>query len=170
MKAMNKQISIEEYKALRAEIAIRMKLLHQLIALGSIFWVVLVIFGLFLYLYHPKILNIFLLIIPVIFAGIVFNYQDNQRAMESTARYLNDELDKKLDSQLGWERFFAGQKKIYQYSNANKLFALLMPFALPIVLLFVGSLSTLEFYLALMDLIILIALLTNFRYKIYRVK
>jgi len=161
---------LEEYRALRAEIAIRMKLLHQLIALGSVFWVVFVTMGFWIYLNYESVFNTYLLIIPIIFAGLLFNYQDNQRAMESTARYLNDVLDKKLDGQLGWERFFATQKKISQYSNANKLFALLIPFLVPIILLISGNLSTFEIYLAMIDLIILLALLTNFRYKLYRVK
>ena len=145
-------------------------MLHQFIALGSIFWVIFILAGFWIYQFGTETLYTYLLIVPLVFTGLVFNYQDNQRAIESTARYLNDVLDKKLDGQLGWERFFAGQKKVYQFSSANKLFALIIPLLLLIVLLATVNLSTFQIYLSAIDILILLALITNFRYKLYRIK
>jgi len=167
---MQNQIHIEEYKALRAEIAIRMKMLHQLIALGSIFWIIFVIFGFWIYQTGVDAFYTYLLIIPLIFSGLIFNYQDNQRAMESTARYINDVLWPKISDSQGWEKYFGSQKKIGQLSNGNKLFALLIPLLIPIAVLVIGDLSNLQTTLAIVDIAVLLALITNFRYKLYRVK
>ena len=167
---MDNQIHIEEYKALRTEIAIRLKLLHHLIAIGNILWAIFLIFGIWVYQLGTEIFYTYLLIIPIVFAGLTFNYQDNQRTMEATARYLDEKLKSKFENGLEWEEFFASQKKIYQLYSANKIFALLAPFVLPIILFATQPLSYFQIILVLIDIVLFIAVLINFRYKLYRVK
>lgn len=167
---MTNQIYIEEYKLLRTEIAIRLKLLHHLIAIGNILWAVFLIFGIWVYQPGTEIFYTYLLIIPIVFAGLTFNYQDNQRTMEATARYVEDKLKPKFENGLEWEEFFASQKKIYQLYSANKIFALLVPFLIPIILLTTQNLSNFQITLAAVDILLFVAILINFRYKLYRVK
>lgn len=167
---MTNQIDIEEYKLLRKEIATRLTLLHQLIAIGNILWAVFLIAGVAIYKISPELFNIYLLIIPIVFVGLTFNYQDNQRTMEATARYIEDILKPKFKGSLQWEKFFGGQKKVYQNYSANKIFALIIPLVIPIIMLLSSRLSTLELTLSIVDLILLLVTLANFRYKLYRVK
>ena len=171
-----KEILIEEFRALRQEINTRLKILHQQIVVASVFWVVLIVTGIFLSQVYPTgILYNFLLLIPLIFVGLTFNYQDNQRTLETTARYREENLKPKLQKVWGqevfeWEKWFTEQKKRYQFSSSYKLFALLTPFILPMILLFFAVLDGFQFILAITDLIFLIIIIINFRYKLFRIK
>jgi hypothetical protein len=172
----NNPTLIEEFKILRKEVDSRLTILHQLIALASIFWVVLLITGILFLVYFPtQLVNLFLLIIPLIFTGLTFNYQDNQRTLEATARYIEENLKPKLkeiDSEevLGWEQWFVKHKKNYQFSSSYKLFALLIPFIIPILLLILSPLTGLQLILAIVNLFFLVVIIANFRYKLFRIK
>lgn len=171
MEQAEQEIFIEEYKALRAEIAIRLKLLHDIIAFATIFWVVLLIAGIWILTFESYILlNTYLLIIPLVFTGIIFNYQDNQRTLEITAKYVEKNLKSVLSSGLEWEQYFAKQKKSYQISSAYKIFALIVPLVIPVVLLISQKLTNFQIVLAIIDLFFLCVVLINFRYKLYRIK
>lgn len=167
---MEKETIIKEFEALRAEIAVRIRIHHQLIALANIFWLVFLIFGAWIFTFGSAIFITYLLIIPLVFTGLLFNYQDNQRTMEVTAKYIEEKLKPKLERSLEWEKYFASQKKNYQFSSAYKIFAFLAPFVLPIILLINFSLTHFQTDLAFVDLVLLIIALINFRYKLYRVK
>lgn len=167
---MNKETILEEYRTLRAEIAIRLRLLHQFSALASIFWVVFLLAGFWIQTLGQNILINYLLLIPLVFIGLTFNYQDNQRTMEITARYIEYVLKPKLADELTWEQYFGKQKKMYKFSSANKIFALIVPLILPIVLLFSANLNQFQITLASIDLILLAIVLYNFRYKLNRIK
>lgn len=167
---MEKETVIKEFEALRAEIAVRIRIHHQLIALANIFWLVFVIFGTWIFTFGITIFISYILIIPLVFTGLLFNYQDNQRTMEVTAKYIEEKLKPKLEGTLEWEKYFAGQKKNYQFSSAYKTFAFLAPFVLPIILLIDIPLTRFQTDLAIIDLILLVIALINFRYKLYRVK
>lgn len=170
------EILIEEFRALRKEIDSRIKILHFLISLGSIFWVIFIIAGILLCQnYSIQIFYSFLLLIPLIFVGLTFNYQDNQRTLETTARYLEINLKPKLkvafgDEVFGWEQWFASQKRRYRLSSSFKLFSLLVPLILPIILLIYTSLNNFQTILATVDLLLLIVVIANFRYKLFRIK
>lgn len=171
-----KDILIEEFRALRKEIDSRLKILHYLILLASIFWLILIIVGVFInQIYSTNILYDFFLLIPLIFTGLTLNYQDNQRTLEATARYLEYNLKPKLQKIWGkdileWERWYASQKKKYQFSSIYKLFALLTPLFIPIILLIFATLNRFQISLAITDTLLLIIIIVNFRYKLFRIK
>jgi hypothetical protein len=167
---MDKQAILEEYRVLRAEIAIRLSLLHQIIIFANVLWAVLLIGGLWAYTLSPSVLQTYLLLVPLVFTGLVFNYQDNQRTLEVTAKYIEVELRSKLKDGLDWEKYFAAQKKRYQFSSAYKIFALMVPFSLPIIILISQNLNVAQTWLSIVDLVLLVLILVNFRYKLYRVK
>ena len=167
---MDKEIILKEYKSLRSEIAIRLKLLHQFSALASIFWVIFLIAGFWIQTLGQNILLNYLLLIPLVFIGLAFNYQDNQRTMEITARYIEYVLKPKLADELSWEQYFGKQKKMYKFSSANKIFALIIPLILPIVLIFSAKLNQFQITLAIFDSILFAIVLYSFRYKLYRIK
>jgi hypothetical protein len=172
----NNEILIEEFRALRREIDTRIKILHLIIILASIFWLVLIIAGIIIERkYTITTLYNYLLLIPIIFTGIVFNYQDNQRTLEGTARYMEFELKPKLQKEFGddvfqWEQWFARYKKRYQISSSFKIFALIAPFFIPILLLISTSLNSFQTKIAILDIVLLIIIIINFRYKLYRIK
>lgn len=168
---MSNEVIIEEYRVLRAEIQMRAKLLHQLATMVSIFWLVLIISAFWLQNLLTQALFIdFLLLIPLIFTWLTFNYQDNQRTMERAAKYIDEVLNPKLNNELTWERWFASQKKIYQFSSSFKVLGLLFPFILPIIIFTTQALTNYQTSLGIFDLVLFIIVLINFRYKLYRVK
>lgn len=139
--------------------------------MASFFLIVFLIIGLWIYSFNNSdILKTFLLIVPIVFSGHVFNYQDNQRTLEATARYIDTIIKPKYQASLEWEHFFSAHKKNYQFSSAYKVFSLILPFVLPIILLMSQKLSSFQITLAIIDLALLIIILTNFRYKLYRIK
>ena len=165
----DKGVVEEEYRVLREEIVARIKLLHQIILTASFLGALFLIGGAWLVSVSKAGLVFYLLVIPIIFAGVVFNYQDNQRTLEATARYIEEELRPKLGG-LAWERYLAAHKKRFQVSSAFKLFALLAPFILPIIVMLHYELNPAQSVLAWIDLLLLLVILVNFQYKLYRIK
>jgi len=170
-----KDILIEEYRALRTEILTRIKILHNTINLGAIFWVIFILIGMLIFQYPPAIFYTFLLIIPLVFTGLAFNYQDNQRFIEATAKYLEEKTKPRFEDLykspvLEWEMYLVDQKKKFQFSSAFKLFSLLIPFVIPALLLIFESLTQFQVYLSLIDLFLLFVIIINFRYKLFRIK
>lgn len=166
-------ILLTEYQALRKEILARLQIHHYIILAASLLWPIFIIAG--IVLVNNLQFYTFLLLIPLVFTGIVFNYQSNQRVMEATARYIEEKIRPKAqeiikDSAFEWEKYFAGQKKRWQFSSIYTLFSLLMPFFIPIILLFINSLTEFQKIIAYLDLFLLIVIIINFRYKLYRVK
>jgi hypothetical protein len=168
-----KEVLITEYNNLRKEILARLQIHHYIVLSASIILVILLIIGIFLN--RNNFLDTYLLIIPLIFAGIIFNYQSNQRVMEATARYIEEKIRPKMegeikDSAFEWEKYFAGEKRRWQFSSIYTLFSMLAPFFIPILLLIFANLSRFQLILALVDLFFLLVIIANFRYKLFRIK
>lgn len=169
-------ILIEEYRALRKEINSRMKLIHFFVFAATCFGLIFLIAGIWLYSFVSlEIFYTYLLLIPLIYVGLIFNYQDNQRALEATARYQEEKIKPKLDKlanadTLEWEMWFVGFKKKVQFSSSYKIFPFILPFVLPIILLINSNLTRSQLYLVYIDLLFFIIVLANFRYKLFRLK
>jgi hypothetical protein len=158
--------TIEEYRTIREEVVKRAKALHQMIILATILEAVFLIAGIWIYANYGNLFAYYLVFIPIVFAGLVFNYQDNQKTLESLAGYIRSRLGPKLDNSLGWDEFFGEEKAKRRLSNGYKVFALLMPFLIPIVLLIYTNISGVELTLAYIDLVLFALILINFRYKL----
>ncbi len=168
-----KDILLNEYQALRKEILARLQIHHYIVLFASLLWPIFIIAG--IVLVNNLQFYTYLLLIPLVFTGIVFNYQSNQRVMEATARYIEEKIRPKAqeiinNSAFEWEKYFAGQKKRWQFSSIYTLFSLLIPFFIPIILLFFDSLTEFQKIIAYLDFSLLIVIIINFRYKLYRVK
>jgi hypothetical protein len=155
---------LAEYREMRGEILMRAKLHHlqlnlatvlQLISLAVVFWL------------PSAAINVFLLIVPVVFAGLAFNYQANQCTMEIAAAYLGTQYGQ---AGLQWEEFFGREKSKYKLTSFLKTFALWWPLSLPLILwIYTGWPKTqLTSSLMVLDLVLLALVLINFRYKLSR--
>lgn len=169
---------VKEFESLRLELHARVKFLHQTINLAIIFWLVsLITVFYFLSQGIPKELIItYILILPIIFDLLGYNYQSNQNSLESIAKYIYEVVRpsiKKLSGQeiLQWEKFFAVQKAPFKFESTFKIFPFVLPSFLPIILLLARTpLTDLQRVIAAVDLILFALLLENFRYKLRRVK
>ena len=118
----------------------------------------------------------FLLFVPILFDLLGYNYQSNQNSLESIARYIHDSIRpqvKEMSGQdiLGWEKFFAGQKLPFKFESIFKVFPFVLPSFIPLALLSLRiPLTPFQRVLVWIDIVFLILLLENFRYKLRRVK
>lgn len=172
-----KKIFLAEYRVLRREILERIRILYQIIRLAVILEVLLFIFLIWINSVgtNSDFFDTALLLVPVIFAGLVFAYQDNQRTLEATARYIEEQIKPKMEKLAGtevllWEKFFYHEKAKYQFSSAYKLFSFLIPFIIPFYLLSTLQLESCDLYLAFLDILLLVIIVVNFRYKLFRIK
>lgn len=167
-----------EFKNLHNELTARIIYLYKTINLAIIFWVIflLAFFGMQILGVEKKIIYTFLLIIPVIFDLVAFVYQTNQNSLESIANYfhkrIKPQLDKKYKSNmLQWEKFFAEQKRPFRYESITKVFPFILPSIIPIYLLTAKyPLEQYQIVIAIIDIVLLIIVLENFRYKFRRVR
>lgn len=158
---MSKEV---EYKMLRAEIKTRIKILHQTVNLAVILLAVFLVAGSGLYLASSDqlLMESYLLLLPLVFAGLTNNYQANQMTLEATARYLASALPRLSN----WEEFYGRQKRQFELLSFLKTLPLFIPLTLPLVVWFIfgwpeGKLGI----LAAIDLLLLILIIFNFRYK-----
>lgn len=168
---MDKEVVLNEYQVLRAEILMRANLLHQHVTVAAVTWVVLLVSSFISYsILEPELFISFLLFIPLVFSSLIFNYQDNQRTLERTAKYIEEVINPKFHGELEWEKWFAKQKQQSQFSSSYKVLVFLLPFLIPIMVLSYHPLNTWQTLLAIFDIVLLVMILVNFRYKLYRVK
>lgn len=153
-----------EYKMLRAEINTRIEILHQTINLAVILLAVFLVAGSGLYLASSDQLLIesYLLLLPLVFAGLTNNYQANQMTLEATARYLQT----KAQGISEWEDFYGRHKRHYKLLSFLKTLPLFIPLTLPLVVWLIfgwpeGKLGI----LAAIDLLLFSLIIFNFRYK-----
>lgn len=169
---------MKEFEYLRLELNNRIDFLHKTITLAVIIWLVLFItfFQLILSGLSFSYLVTFLLFVPIIFDLLGYNYQSNQNSLESIPKYIHEVIrlqakDMSGQNILGWEEFFAIQKKPFKFESTFKVFPFVLPSVIPFLLLVLGvSLNPFQRMLFWVDIIFLIFLLENFRYKLRRVK
>ncbi|QQG49895.1 MAG: hypothetical protein HZB70_03820 [Candidatus Berkelbacteria bacterium] len=153
-----------EFTNLRQEISERVKGLHSLINSATCLAAAFVIAGFFLYEFSSSSTLIwFLLMLPIIFASLTFNYQANQMTMEAVASYLASK-----EPAGGWEGYYAKWKKRVQLTSFLKTLPLLLPQALPLVLWCIGAtLEPTQQVMAWVDTVFLALTIFNFRYKLF---
>lgn len=159
---------LAEYQSLRAEILERVKILHQILNWATLLlFVVLLVLLEMIYLGVDDVLvQLFALILPIIFAFLTFNYQANQMTLEAVAQYLHAKF--KNSANLGWDDFYGQRKERYRLISLAKIFPLLFPQIIPIAMLFLGKIDlndTPSLFLVIVDIFLLGLVLFNFRYK-----
>lgn len=168
----------EEYRALRFELNERIKFLHQTINLAVIFWLVSLVVS-FYFIFsdiNPENLKTFLLVLPLLFDLLAFNYQFNQNSLESIARYIHLEIKPRTgkisgEEVLGWEKFFAKDKASFKFESSFKILPFVLPSLIPFFFLITrANLNSWQISLSIADLIFLALVILNFRYKFRRVK
>lgn len=152
-----------ETTGLRQEILERLRLLHNILTAASYLIVALLIAGFFLYALVGTTLTVwYLLLWPLVFAPLTFNYQANQMTMEAVSAYL-----KSKEAGHGWETFYGAYKQRVQLTSFLKVLPLLVPQLVPIVLWGAGTTFTAgQQILALVDGVLFLLVVVNFRYKI----
>lgn len=176
---MNKENwQIKEYENLRQEIIWRISFLHQTISLAIIFLVVFII-AIFISItlnISRELLHTFLLVTPIIFILLGFNYQSNQSSLESISKYFEDVLKPNLPKKynkniLNWDCFFAKEKKRIKIESSTKVLPFLAPSLIPFYFIFSGiSLDKYQWVIIIVDIILLLIMIEHFRYKLRRVK
>lgn len=149
-------IKQEDLRNMRHEVLERAKALHQMInlavGLGVVFLIASFWLGTFI---SPESFQVYILLIPIVFAGLTFNYQANQMTMEAVARYVTT-----ISS--GWDEYYASHKRKVQLTSFLKILPLLLPQLLP--LFFYPSRMTQPFFWWV-DIVLFLLVLFNFRYK-----
>ncbi len=149
----------EDLGNMRDEILERAKALHQIINLAVLLGGIFLVAAFWLkQLLIPADFELFILLIPIVFAGLTFNYQANQMTMEAVASYVRTISP-------GWEEYFGAHKQKVQLTSFLKILPLLLPQLLP--LFFLASWST-QPLLWGTDVILFLLVFFNFRYKIVR--
>lgn len=163
----------DEYLSLREEVAQRAILLHQLINTAT--WLTTASLFLIIYLLFAgaerQLIDLLLTFLPIIFAGLTFNYQANQMTLEAVA-YRCDRLGKRQQKEnaTSWDDDYGRHKQKYQLTSFLKVVPLLLPQITSLILAAFGLLtnSALINFLIGIDLLLFVLVLFNFRYKISR--
>ncbi|MCX6811320.1 MAG: hypothetical protein NT039_01330 [Candidatus Berkelbacteria bacterium] len=169
---------ILEFKNLRDELNDRIIFLHRTINLAIVFWVIflLAVFALLIFNAKKELIYTFLLLIPIVMDLLAFSYQTNQNSLESIPKYFHEKIKPRLDKKyqsniLGWEKFFAQEKWPFRFESITKVFPFLLPSLIPIYFLIARyPLVEYQVIIAIIDIVLLLVVLENFRYKLRRVK
>ncbi len=158
---------LAEYNQMRQEILARVTMHHQQLVYAVVLQFLSLVF--LIWINHlvadwPSTL-VFLLVLPIIFAGLTYNYQANQATLESVATYLNQQYN---SVGLKWEEFFGHRKSKQKLISFSKALPLIWPQFIPIIILFAGGWPSgnIESGLMIVDLILLVLTLLNFRFKL----
>jgi hypothetical protein len=172
------QWQMKEFECLRQELHGRIIFLHRTINLAIALWVVFTI-AVFHFLsvgLAAEYMVTLLLLIPLIFDLLGYNYQSNQNSLESISKYIHEVLRPQVQEMnrhniLEWERFFAIQKHPFKFESSFKIYPFIMPSFIPLILIAMRvPLHGFHRALVAVDLLFLGLLLENFRYKFRRVK
>lgn len=166
---MKDELVVEQYRQLRKEVTVRVKLLHDLIGLA----VILVFFGigtsLFIWNFLGQTMFInYILGLSLVFTFLLFNYQSNQMTLEAVARYSNNIIKDKIEHH-SWDHAYGQHKKQQRLISFSKTAALWLPslaIILGLLLQATVHLAPYQSYLLLADLIAYLISMYNFRYKI----
>jgi len=167
-----------EFNNLHNELTARIVYLYKTINLAIIIWVVFILafFAMVILDTDKKIIYSFLLVVPIVIDLVAFVYQTNQNSLESIPRYfhliIKPRLDKKYSrDMLQWERFFAKEKWPFRLESITKVLPFILPSIIPIYLLVEKyPLENYQTIIAWVDILLLVVVLENFRYKLRRVK
>ncbi len=161
------QEQLAEYNQMRQEILARATMHHQQLVyavglqfVGALFLIWLVSTGA-----EWPLIELFLLAVPIAFAGLAFNYQANQATMESVAKYLNQQYG---SAGLKWEEFFGREKAKNQLISFAKALPMVWVLAIPLVIWSTMGWPAdgLNSALLAIDLVLVVLVLINFKYKV----
>ena len=165
------ELLLEEYRGARTEVRERAKFLHTTLSLAVILesfaaatWSVLVL------LHAPTSLqHTFLLLQPIIFATLTFNYQANQMSLEAVAGF-SDRLRSSTEFNVeaeSWDQAYGKHKLGFELTSFLKIFSLILPLLLPFVVIQLGSSYPQggNGILCSVDIALFALVLANFRYK-----
>ncbi len=163
---------LKEYEVMRLEITERVKLLHHFIAMAvNLTMVAIIMATLLIWFQAPThYVLLFLLLMPIIFVGLTFNYQANQMTLEGVAYYVNDSLRsavKDNPAQGTWDAYYAQHRVSYRVTSFLKVWPLLLPQLIPFFVLYYAGWPSQGGLAALLvfDFILFILVVVNFRYK-----
>ena len=152
-------IKTTEYKCLQSEIAERGKILHNIINLSIILlFISLIIFIALIILNIPdNIFILYLLLLPPLFAFLIFNYQANGHTLEVALEYTQHLFE---DS---WRPFYMKKKKKYLLIAFAKVLPMLLPLLIPLCLYSrIGAYKPLFFF----DIVLGFMVAANYLYKV----
>lgn len=152
-------IKQEDLRNLRNEVLERAKAIHQMINLAVVLGAGFLVASFWLgeNITADKF-QIYILLIPIVFAGLTFNYQANQMTLEAVAGYVRGISP-------GWEEYYGSHKQKVQLTSFLKVLPLLLPQLLPLFFLESRSLQP---FLWWVDIVLFLLVLFNFRYKAFK--
>lgn len=152
-----------EYQCLQAEIAQRSRILHGILNLATIFILLSIIFFFVLQLFNidQQLIIFYLLLLPLVFASLVFNYQANGFTLEAALKYTEKLFPK------SWRPYYLEEKKKYRLIAFTKALPLWIPFLIPFFLLDQIFLNTSFIILFIINNTLFLIILLNFiHYKL----
>lgn len=162
---MADDLKLVEYQSLQKEVALRCKILHDILNLGAIilFISILGFFILKILSLNENLLQMYLLSLPIIFSFLAFNYQANGMTLEVALKYTQELFNK------SWRAYYIERRKQQKLIGLMKMCPLIVPQLIPFIMLLFGRINfsypliQLLFY---SDIFFLIFLVVNFRYKL----
>ena len=166
------ELLLEEYRGARSEVRERARFLHTALSLGVILEATAAVGWAGLVLFHAStsLQHTFLLLQPVIFATLAFNYQANQMTLEAVAGFsdrLRSVPDFKVET-ASWDQAYGTHKRGYELTSFLKIMSLMLPLLLPFVVIGLkgGFPQGGNGVLCAVDVALFLLVVANFRYKI----
>jgi len=156
------KIKFLEYQCLQSEITQRSKILHGIISLAAILLLFSIIFFFTLKIFEVEqhFIKFYLLLLPLVFASLAFNYQANGFTLEAALKYTEKLFQK------SWRPYYLEEKKRYRLIAFMKALPLWIPFLGPFFILNQIFLDTFSIVLFFINNILLLIIIRNFiRYK-----
>jgi len=161
------QIQIAEYRSLRSEVVTRAKFLHLFIERSAFLGFLALVAGLWLEssFVDPVVYQIYIALLPLVFAGVCFNFQANQLTLEVVAA-ASDRLRKSLaPSDESWDDQFGRLKLGFILTSVLKDFALIAPIAVALIAGYQANLWQVYPIIFAIDHLSLFLVALNFWYK-----
>ena len=165
------ELSLEEYRGARAEVRERALFLHNSLNLGVLLGFAGATVWVLLNAVHvsPTLRYTFLLLLPIVFATLTFNYQANQMTLEAVAGF-SDRLRKSPEFKTpgeSWDEAYGNRKRSVELTSFLKVLPLLIPLLLPFVVIGIanGFPTGGNGILCGVDLALFAVVLANFWYK-----
>ena len=130
----NRQVHLEEYRTLRAEILLRLENQYKVTQLGlALFSAFLALVGFIVSeglvnMEHPRLFIRILFTAPIPFGLILWAYQEQNFFISAIGDYLNNVLAPKIG--IGWENYFAQRRTIHHDLVTGSRFLFLCLFAI----------------------------------------
>lgn len=153
-----KNLKFLEYQCLQSEIAHRSRILHGILNLAAILIFISIIFFLVLKIFEveQQLIKLYLLLLPLVFANLAFNYQANGFTLEAALKYTEKLFEK------SWRSYYLEEKKKYRLIAFTKALPLWTPFLAPFFMLNQIFLDIPSIVLFFINNILLLIIIRNF--------